>query len=218
MVRHILFVGPDALVRRSLADQLTRQGLAVTEAASAVEAEDSPAAPDLVLVDAGPSDETLLTLCSGMRDRGVPILVLGPLPAEWAAWRAAGASECIAKPFRISHLGGRIQALMRERSGDIAVIIGDFTFHPVARLVVDAGGRRIHLTEKESAILAYLHQAGERVVRRDELLGEVWGYRSSVSTHTLETHIHRLRRKLDADGDASLLRTEGGGYRLARMA
>jgi DNA-binding response OmpR family regulator len=75
---------------------------------------------------------------------------------------------------------------------------------------------RIRLTEKEAAILAFLHRMGERAVPRQELLTEVWGYHPEVTTHTLETHIYRLRRKIEADpAKASLLITEAGGYRLA---
>ena len=75
--------------------------------------------------------------------------------------------------------------------------------------------RKIRLTEKETSILKYLFRAGDAVIGRDELLNEVWGYNSGVTTHTLETHVYRLRQKLEADpSNAQILVTEPGGYRL----
>jgi DNA-binding response OmpR family regulator len=74
---------------------------------------------------------------------------------------------------------------------------------------------RIRLTEKEAAILKFLYRAGARAVARQVLLNEVWGYNAGVSTHTLETHIYRLRQKIEPDPtNVRLLITEGGGYRL----
>jgi DNA-binding response OmpR family regulator len=76
-------------------------------------------------------------------------------------------------------------------------------------------GKKTRLTEKETAILRYLYRAGKTPVPRDQLLTEVWGYNSGVTTHTLETHIYRLRQKIEKDpSNATLLVTEGGGYKL----
>ena len=82
-------------------------------------------------------------------------------------------------------------------------------------LVNEQTSRKIRLTEKETAILKYLYRAGDRVVGRDTLLGEVWGYNAGVTTHTLETHVYRLRQKIERDpSQAEILVTEPGGYRL----
>jgi DNA-binding response OmpR family regulator len=73
----------------------------------------------------------------------------------------------------------------------------------------------VRLTEKETAILKYLYRAGAKVVNRETLLSEVWGYNSGVTTHTLETHVYRLRQKMERDPSAAvILVTEPGGYRL----
>ena len=83
------------------------------------------------------------------------------------------------------------------------------------KLLVDKEGTKVHLTEKEIAILKYLYYAGDKVVSREQLLVEVWGYNAEVTTHTLETHIYRLRKKIESDpSSASILVTESGGYRL----
>ena len=79
-----------------------------------------------------------------------------------------------------------------------------------------SSGKKIRLTEKETNILKYLYRAGEKPVSREELLAEVWGYNAGVTTHTLETHVYRLRQKIETDpANAKLLLTEAGGYRLA---
>jgi DNA-binding response OmpR family regulator len=95
--------------------------------------------------------------------------------------------------------------------------IGPYEFSPKEKALRNGDpNHRIRLTEKEAAILAFLHRMGARAVPRQELLTEVWGYNPAVTTHTLETHIYRLRRKIEADpAKACLLVTEGGGYRLA---
>ena len=102
-----------------------------------------------------------------------------------------------------------------EASEDAVFRIGPFQFHPAAKLLIDARGKKLRLTEKEANILKYLYRAGKSVAR-EELLAEVWGYNTAVTTHTLETHVYRLRQKIEPDpGAAYLLITEAGGYRLA---
>jgi DNA-binding response OmpR family regulator len=93
--------------------------------------------------------------------------------------------------------------------------IGPYDFHPAGRLLVDPKGLKLRLTDKETSILKYLHKAGDKSVSREILLAEVWGYNEGVTTHTLETHIYRLRQKIEREpGSTRLLVTEAGGYRL----
>src|SRR6185312_4926321 len=111
----------------------------------------------------------------------------------------------------------RIRAQLRhhESSDDAVLSIGAYVFRPATKLLVNERGSKVRLTEKETAILRYLYRAGTKAVGRDELLQEVWGYNAGVTTHTLETHIYRLRQKIEQDpANASLLVTEGGGYKL----
>ena len=94
-------------------------------------------------------------------------------------------------------------------------MIGPHTFRPSSRLMVSANGRKVRLTEKETAVLRHLYRGGQRPVSREQLLQEVWGTNSSVGTHTLETHVYRLRQKVEKDASApAILVTEGGGYKL----
>lgn len=142
---------------------------------------------------------------------GRPVMVLGAeTPPE-------GAAEALPKPLRLPDLVARLRGALAayDASPEATIPLGSLAFHPVARFLAPEGGSRIRLTEKEAAILLHLHRAEGRSVPRAELLGEVWGYARSVSTHTLETHIYRLRRKIESvPGSERLLVTEEGGYRL----
>jgi DNA-binding response OmpR family regulator len=160
-------------------------------------------------------------LCRLMRRAAinVPILMLtaADSEADTVLGLDAGANDYVTKPFRLSVLLARLRAHLRqsEYSDDAVLTIGPYTFQPGAKLMTDAGGRRkVRLTEKEAAILKFLYRAG-RVIGRDVLLGEVWGYNAGVTTHTLETHVYRLRQKIERDpAHAEILVTEPGGYRL----
>jgi DNA-binding response OmpR family regulator len=219
MTKRILMIHADALLARSLADQLTGQDFSVDILTSVGQAEHwlAEASTDLVLIDAQSTDEDAPAACRTLRACATdcPLIVLGVDHDGEAALKIAGANACLAKPYRFANLMQLLQDHLRDSTGGCEMPIGSFRLRPAARQLVDADGRRIPLTEKETAILSYLHRAGTRVVPREELLGEVWGYSNAVSTHTVETHIYRLRRKLAAGvGAESLLSTTGGGYRL----
>ena len=129
----------------------------------------------------------------------------------------AGANDYVTKPFRFGVLLARIRAHLRshEQSEDAVFTIGPYSFRPSAKTLLDENGKKVRLTEKETAILKFLYRAGSKTVGRDTLLAEVWGYNSGVTTHTLETHVYRLRQKIEPEkGTAQLLITEPGGYRL----
>jgi DNA-binding response OmpR family regulator len=130
----------------------------------------------------------------------------------------AGADDYVTKPFRFAVLLARIRAQLRshEQSEHAVFRIGPYEFRPAQKLLIDEKQRKIRLTEKEANILKYLYRAGEKPVSREELLTQVWGYNAGVTTHTLETHIYRLRQKIEPEaGGARLLLTDTGGYRLA---
>jgi DNA-binding response OmpR family regulator len=129
----------------------------------------------------------------------------------------AGANDYVSKPFRFGVLLARIRAHLRqhEQSEDAVFRVGPYTFKPSAKLLVRDDAKKIRLTEKETAIIKFLYRAGEQVIGRDTLLHDVWGYNAGVTTHTLETHIYRLRQKIERDpSHAEILVTEAGGYKL----
>ncbi|MDC0580668.1 response regulator transcription factor [Amylibacter sp.] len=126
------------------------------------------------------------------------------------------ANEHIIKPFKYPALLKSIESQLRQfgKSEDTQHNIGSYVFKPNSK-VLESKNKSIRLTEKENDILKFLYQNLETIVSREILLHEVWGYNSKVTTHTLETHIYRLRQKIEIDpANACFLITETGGYRL----
>jgi DNA-binding response OmpR family regulator len=203
--KRILLVDESAVPRHSLAEQLAREGAyAVIEAGSAAEARQ---ARDYVfaIIDAAAGESQSLAREFG--ERGVPVLLLTE--------NETGGRDSLVKPFRLAILLARLSAELGPDGEDRALKIGPYQFRPGAKLLT--GARKIRLTEKETNILKFLHAAGG-AVPRETLLHEVWGYNPAVTTHTLETHIYRLRRKIEENpGQAKILVTEDGGYRLGTV-
>ncbi len=229
--RPLLIVDDDAALRQTLAEQLSLDGeFSPAEAETAKEAEEMLTGPearyDAVLLDIGLPDGDGRELCARLRKQGlkIPVIMLTGQDAEQDVVRGldAGANDYIAKPFRLGELLARVRAQLRvfDNSEDAVFTIGPYLFRPAAKLLLEpARNRKIRLTEKESAILKFLYRAAGRPVGRQVLLNEVWGYNSAVTTHTLETHIYRLRQKIEPDpANTRLLLTEGGGYRLDALA
>jgi DNA-binding response OmpR family regulator len=206
MPTRILLAESDDVLRASLAEQLAFEGYDVVAAKDGDEA-CAAVREQLGFAIVGLGD----AVAGALREQGLtcPILLLtdGDVPPT---------QETLARPFRFSVLLGRLHALNTHHApaDDTAVRIGPYTFHPSAKLL-QADGRKVRLTEKETNILKFLH-ASAGTVPRDILLHEVWGYSPAVATHTLETHIYRLRKKIEQDpAKAQILLTEGGGYRLS---
>jgi DNA-binding response OmpR family regulator len=225
--RPILIVEDDAPLRATLIEQIGDCGeFAADQAATAREAEAKLAGPDArydtILLDIGLPDGDGRDLCAKLRRQGkrMPVIMLTGHGEEIdiVSGLEAGANDYIAKPFRFPELLARVRAQLRvfDNSEDAVFTVGPYLFRPAAKLLVETErNRRTHLTDKENAILKFLYRAGGRAVPRQVLLNEVWGYSSSVTTHTLETHIYRLRQKIEPNRmECRLLLTEVGGYRL----
>src|SRR5215207_3508367 len=222
--RKILIVDDDADLVEALIDQLSLYDefeltRAATAAAGLQGARDNHV--DLVIMDVGLPDMDGREAVKLLRKSGVrvPIIMLTghDTDSDTVLGLEAGANDYVVKPFRFAVLLARIRAHLRqhEQSEDATFTIGHYTFRPAAKMLLDPGGGKIRLTEKETAILKYLYRAGDRIVTRDILLSEVWGYNSGVTTHTLETHIYRLRQKIEKDAaNPEILVTEAGGYKL----
>ena len=224
--RSILLIDDDDLLRTSLREQLATQGEfgrideAATGAAGIAAAIGNVF--DIILLDLGLPDMDGRDVCRALREKGVrsPIIMLTALDSDddTVTGLNAGANDYITKPFRLAVLLARVRAHLRqhEQSDDAVFTIGPYQFHPAAKMLSSGEGKKkIRLTEKETAILKYLYRIGNKTVSRETLLGEVWGYNAAVTTHTLETHIYRLRQKIEENpADVRLLITEPGGYRL----
>lgn len=224
-LKKILLIDDDPDLREALADQLV-----LTEEFDVFEGETGAEGVsrakeqlhDLVILDVGLPDMDGREVCRLLRKGGVrcPIIMLTghDSDSDTILGLDAGANDYITKPFKFPVLLARIRAQLRqhEQSEDAVFSIGPYTFRPSVKMLTDEDGKKIRLTEKETNILKFLYRANDQVVARDILLHEVWGYNAGVTTHTLETHIYRLRQKIEPDpSNARLLVTESGGYRLA---
>lgn len=176
---------------------------------------------DLAVMDVGLPDMDGREAVKLMRKHGFrsPIIMLTAQgsDADTVLGLEAGANDYVVKPFKFAVLLARIRAQLRQyaASEDAIFQIGPYSFRPGAKLLVSEKGSKLKLTEKETAILRFLFRAGQKVVSRETLLAEVWGYNAGVTTHTLETHIYRLRQKIEPNPSAArFLVTEAGGYKL----
>jgi len=226
--RPILIVDDDSALRAMLTEQLSEgDEFHPVGVASLSEADQSlgcdSARFNTVLLDVGLPDGDGLEYCAKLRRQGykMPIIMLTGSGGvtDIVSGLEAGANDYVVKPFRLLELVARIRSQLRdfEASDNATFDIGPFLFCPSARTLVEqASRRRIHLTIKEVALLRSLHRARNRMVSRQELLDQVWGYHASVRTHTLETHVYRLRQKIEKDpAQPSLLITHRDGYSLA---
>ncbi len=224
--KRVLIVDDDKTLLGMLAEQLQfHEEFTTSMASTGTEAIETAKADhfDVIILDVGLPDMDGREVCRLMRRNGVksPIIMLtgADTDSDTILGLDAGANDYVTKPFRLGVLLARIRAHIRqhERSDDAVFTIGPYTFQPGAKTLVDnERDKKVRLTDKETAILKYLYRSGDKVVGRDVLLDEVWGYNAGVTTHTLETHVYRLRQKIERDpSNALLLLTEPGGYRLA---
>ena len=226
--RTILIVDDDDDLREALIEQLSLYE------EFAIESEDTAtkgvkqareSRVDLLIMDVGLPDmdgrEAVKLLRKGGFTSPIICLTGHDTDSDTILGLEAGANDYVTKPFRFAVLLARIRAQLRqhEHSEDATFTIGPYSFRPAQKMLIDdpegSQPKKVRLTEKETAILRYLYRADRKVVTRDVLLEEVWGYNSGVTTHTLETHIYRLRQKIEKEpSNAQLLVTEGGGYKL----
>ena len=214
----LLIIDDDNDLREALAEQLELSGeFSVEQVATGLDGvkKGSEGRAELILLDVDLPDINGREVCARLRAAGVrvPFVML----TETIGGLEAGATDYVTKPFRFAVLLARIRAHLRsvEQSEEAVFRIGPYQFRPAQKSLNDEKDKRIRLTDKETSILKYLLRARGEPVAREELLAEVWGYNAGVTTHTLETHIYRLRQKIEpGKGQARLLITDGGGYRL----
>lgn len=220
----LLIVDDDDELREALAEQLElHEEFKVTQAANGTEGIrlGKTINADLILLDVDLPDMDGREACRVLRKSGLttPVIMLTgqASDSDQILGLDAGANDYVTKPFRFAVLLARIRAQVRshETSEDATFRIGPYEFKPALKLLIDQVQKKIRLTEKETNILKYLYRAGGKPISREELLTEVWGYNAGVTTHTLETHVYRLRQKIEPDpANARLLMTDAGGYRL----
>jgi DNA-binding response OmpR family regulator len=225
----LLLVEDDPAIRTFLADNLTADGFDLLVADNARDARRllETKAPDLAIVDVGLPDGSGLELIAAARaadpiasrlDPAQPFLVISGRATELDRLRGfeRGCDDYVSKPFSYPELLLRVRALLRrcrprQRLGRLRV--GGLELDPVTR-DVRLHGRLLELSQKEFALLRALAAEPTRVFTKEELLRDVWGFRSLGTTRTLDSHACRLRRKLGFDGDSFIVNVWGVGYRL----
>jgi DNA-binding response OmpR family regulator len=223
-MKKILLVDDEEDLRDALAEQLLITGeFLIEQANSARETLEQIGRQDfdIIILDIGLPDTDGRELCRIMRKQNVkcPIIMLTgqDSDADTILGLDAGANDYVTKPFKFPVLLARIRSQLRqfEQTEDANFLLGAYIFKPAQKFLLKDDGRKIRLTEKETNILKYLLRAENATVQREVLLHEVWGYNAGVTTHTLETHIYRLRQKIELDpSQAKLLVTESGGYKI----
>ena len=225
--KKILIVDDDTDLQEMLTEQLELHGEFLTDSVDNGRAAIDKTLEryyDIILMDVSLTDMDGREVCRMMRENGIkaPIVMLSRFDtdADTILGLDAGANDYVIKPFRINVLMARLRARIREseQSEHAVFQIGHYSFRPLDKTMQDnRSDQKIRLTEKETAIVKFLYLARDRVVSRDVLLGEVWGYNAGVTTHTLETHVYRLRQKIEEDpSNALILVTEPKGYRIVR--
>ena len=223
-IRTLLIVDDDPDLREALAEQFGfEDGFEVMTADAAGPGMDLAKTEriDVIIFDVGLPDMDGRDACARLREEGVttPIILLTAQSGDEDHVRGlqSGANDFLAKPIAFAVLLERVHTQLRrhEQSEDAELVVGPYRFKPGMKQLEAEDGRRIRLTEKETNILKYLYRAGGDPISREELLDKVWGYHREANTHTLETHVYRLRQKIEPDpANARLLITEVGGYRL----
>lgn len=222
--RNIMIVDDDDDLRETLVEQLgLYEEFIVNQAASATKGIQAVRSGivDLLIIDVGLPDmdgrEAVKILRKGGFKAPIVMLTGHDTDSDTILGLEAGANDYVTKPFKFAVLLARIRAQLRqhEQSEDAIFTVGHYTFKPSQKLLVNEKGGKVRLTEKEANIIKYLYRSDGQVVSRDKLLEEVWGYNSGVTTHTLETHVYRLRQKIEQNpSKAQILVTESGGYKL----
>jgi len=221
--RKILVVDDDSELREPLTEQLLLHEFDAVAAENGCEGVQAVKVGqiDLVVMDVGLPDIDGREVVRILRKNGftAPIIMLTAHGADSdiVLGLESGANDYVTKPFRFAVLLARVRAQLRlhEASENVIFTIGPYTFRPSTKYLLNPKGGKIRLTEKETSILRYLYRANQKPVPRETLLQEVWGYNSGVTTHTLETHIYRLRQKIEQNAATPvILVTESRGYRL----
>ncbi len=219
----ILIVDDEPEIVRGLEDNLRFEGYQTTSATDGAEAlaRAAEAAPDLILLDIMMPRMSGWDVCRALRQRGIeaPVIMLTARgeEADRVLGLELGADDYVTKPFSLRELLARVRAVLRRpgpRHRYQVLAFGEVRVNVRARQVF-RGGKELRLTRKEFDLLVFLLEHRGEVVTRDRLLDEVWGYERFPTTRTVDTHILRLRRKLEADPDrpVHIETVHGQGYR-----
>ena len=225
--RQILIVDDDSTLLEMLSEQLELHeefaSIGVANGSEALERAKQEYF-DVIILDVGLPDIDGREVCKLMRRNGVrsPIIMLtgADTDADTILGLEAGANDYVTKPFRLGVLLARLRTHIRqhEMSEDASFSVGPYIFRPAIKVLQRNDGKKdVNLSEKENAILKQLYRAGDTVVTCEALYADIWDHSAALMTHTPQTHIYRLRQKIEENpSQPRILVSEHGGYRLAR--
>ena len=224
----ILLVEDEANLRRTITDLLKSDGYTVESSGDGIEAQDLATLHpfDLIILDLMLSSRNGFDVCRNLRKNGVntPILMLtarSELNNKVQGFKA-GSDDYLTKPFETPELQARVEALLRRGSAGVRAEIKTYDFDGIhvdfTTARVTKQGKATILGERECRLLRYLVERKGVVLSRDELLQEVWGYKSIPLTRTVDVHIAWLRQKIEDDpkNPQYIVTVHGQGYRFSR--
>ena len=222
MKKKILLFEPNALLRSTLLEQLSlNKDLEINESGNFkdVQYHHKKSSFDLIIMG---TDRKAFCLCSigrfikEIKIKNRILFMIAPGTKGASSFKEGKEKHYfIEQPFKIQHLNKKISVILAKisNSNEITHKIGPFMFFPQKKVIMLDDKTKVELTEKEVDILKCLLSSDEEIVDKDKLLKQVWNYSSDVTTHTLETHIYRLRQKLEIDSSIPrLIISEGGGF------
>jgi two-component system, OmpR family, alkaline phosphatase synthesis response regulator PhoP len=224
----ILLVEDESNLRRTLTDLLKSDGYLVQSSGDGLEAQEIALKNpfDVIILDVMLPSRNGFEVCRHLREHGnnTPILMLtarSELNNKVQGFKA-GSDDYLTKPFETPELEARIEALLRRAAHGPRAELKSYDFDGIhvdfAKSQIVKGGKTITMGERETRLLRYLVERRGTVLSRDELLQEVWGYKSIPLTRTVDVHIAWLRQKIeeDAKNPKYIVTVHGQGYRFSK--
>ena len=228
MTSHVLVIEDEPDIRKTIDYNLSKESFKVIQAASIEEGEKALASNkiDVIILDLMLPDGSGLTLCRDIKSepktKNIPVIILTAKTEEVdrVVGFELGADDYVTKPFSVRELILRVKAILKrgasteKNTEDAEYLFGELTINFEEHQAY-INGQEISHTALEFKLLKHLIKRKGRVQTRDQLLEDVWGYSSNITTRTVDTHIKRLREKLGSVGD-HIQTIRGGGYRFSR--
>ena len=222
MKKKILLFEPDGLLKNTLLDQVSlNKDFEINEASDlkAIQYQLNKSSFDLIIMGTDKKAYSLSSIGKFIKEVEIINIILFMIEARTSETSSFIESTekhyFIEKPFRINHLNKKIATILAKisNSHEVTYKIGPFIFLPLKKILMLGEKIKVELTEKEVAILKCLISSSGEAVDKDTLLKQVWNYSPNVTTHTLETHIYRLRQKLEIDSSIPrLIISKDGGF------
>ena len=227
MKKKIIFFEPDRLLKNTLLEQISlNKDFEITEISNlqGIQYQLKKTSFDLIILGTDRENYSLSSIEKFIKEAEISNIILFMIEAQICETSSFGESTekhyFIKRPFRIHHLNKKISTILAKisNSSKVTYRIGPFIFLPIKKILMLGEKTKVELTEKEVAILKCLISSGEETVDRDTLLKQVWNYSPDVTTHTLETHIYRLRQKLEIDASIPrLIISKDGGFTIGSL-